>query len=276
MYTKTNNKKLTTMITFIIFLLMIAMVVNIQNAYAESDILGMYTYFEESIEMVNSLEEENYLIMEEAPKPALEDMNIYISTTSFSDVLEAERQKKIEEKERIAQLEAMTVSSTRNVQYNEINVYTDLSVMKTITADQMNEIIDYWGSIRNGNMPFTGKGQIFIDAAKESGLDPVYILAHAAFESGWGTSYYATAHHNYFGIGAFDSNPSNAVNYGNDGMANGIINGAKWIADNYYSAGQTTLHTMRYSPSGTHNYCSSTTWGGNIAHIMSVSYELIQ
>ena len=32
--------------------------------------------------------------------------------------------------------------------------------------------------------------------------------------------------------------------YGNDGMSNGIIEGAKWIADNYYDNGQTSLYTM--------------------------------
>lgn len=266
MYTKViTNKRL--VITIIACILMLAMFVNIQNVYAESDILGISNYFEESIAAVSETEEQEI---------SLEDNAIYMPDLQFSDILEAERQKKIEEAERLAKIEAMTVTSTNNIQYNEISVYTDLSVMTTINADQMNEIIDYWAKLRNGNMPFSGKGQIFIDAAKESGLDPVYILAHAAFESGWGTSYYASVHHNYFGIGAFDRDPSNAINYGNDGMANGIIQGAKWIADNYYSAGQTSLYGMRYSESGTHNYCSSTTWADNIASIMRTSYQVIQ
>lgn len=270
MYTNFNTKKHLTLITIVVLLLITTMFVNIQNVYAESNILGIYTYFEETIEAVTSE------IDAAEQKNSLEDVPMYAPAVQFDAMLEAERQKKIEEQERLAQIEAMTVSSTNNVQYYEINVYTDLSVMTTITADEMNEIIDYWAKLRNGNMPFSGKGQIFIDAAKESGLDPVYILAHAAFESAWGTSYYAANHHNYFGIGAFDSNPNNAINYGNDGMANGIIQGAKWIADNYYSAGQTSLYTMRYSQSGSHNYCSSTTWGDNIASIMRTSYQIIQ
>ena len=194
-----------------------------------------------------------------------------LSTQEF----EAKRQKEIEEQKRLAKIEMMTVTSSRNIQYNEINVYTDLSVMTTINVEQMNEILNYWSDLRGGDMPFVGQGQIFIDAAKESGLDPVYILAHAAIESGWGTSYYAREHHNYFGIGAFDSNPDNAIKYGNDGMSNGIIEGAKWIADNYYDNGQTSLYTMRYN-GGTHEYCTSNAWAYNIARILSTSYSIIQ
>lgn len=282
MYTNNarNNNGLIFM-PIIVLILIIAMFVNIQNAYAESDILGIYNSLEESINIVNSMEEEIIepeVIKDINAEESITQMNTYISPVAMqlSEDLEAKRQEKIEERERLAKLEAMTVTSTQNIYYNEINVHTDLSVMTTINADQMNEILDYWGKIRGGNMPFAGKGQMFIDAAKESGLDPVYILAHAAFESGWGTSYYAKEHHNYFGIGAFDRNPDNAINYGHDGMSNGIIKGAKWIADNYYSVGQTSLYGMRYSKSGTHNYCSSTTWADNIASIMRTSYKVIQ
>lgn len=166
------------------------------------------------------------------------------------------------------------VLSTRNVSYYNINHYTDLSIMNDITVDEINIIIDYWNDRSGGNCPFINNGQIFIDAAKETGLDPIYILAHAGLESGWGTSYYAKNYHNYFGIGAFDEDPDNATNYYNDTMKDGIIKGALWIKENYYENGQTTLYSMRYN-NGYHEYCTSDTWTDLIVSIMRTSYSLI-
>ena len=126
--------------------------------------------------------------------------------------------------------------------------------------------IDAFIKKSNSKSPFTGKA--INKAAKASGLDPRYILAHAALESAWGLSEYGRKHHNYFGIGAFDSNPDNAKNFGNSGMTTGLVEGAKWIRREYYDKGQKTLYQMRYSSNNKHNYCTSTTWVGNIASIM--------
>lgn len=119
---------------------------------------------------------------------------------------------------------------------------------------------------------FWGKGSTFVQAAAQSGLDPMYIVAHAALESGWGTSNIANAKYNFFGIGAVDSNPTNGA-YTFDSVDNGIINGAKWIRAKYYDVGQTSLYTMRHSPSGTHNYCTDSLWPNKIALIMMNSGE---
>ena len=125
--------------------------------------------------------------------------------------------------------------------------------------------IDKFIKNSNSKSPFTGAA--INKAAKASGLDPRYILAHAAVESAWGTSEYGRKDHNYFGIGAFDSNPDNAKNYGNSGMVDGLVNGAVWIRKNYYDKGQKTIYTMRYN-GGKHQYCTSTTWVDTIASIM--------
>lgn len=166
------------------------------------------------------------------------------------------------------------ISSSRNISFNTIDSYTDLSVMNDITTDELNTIIEYWNSIYSGDSPFLGQGQLFIDAALETGLDPVYILAHAAVESAWGTSYYAINYHNYFGIGAFDDNPDNAINYNNRNLREGIINGSKWIKENYYNNGQTNLFSMRYN-NGYNEYCTSTSWIYSISDIIRTSYSLI-
>lgn len=168
-----------------------------------------------------------------------------------------------------------TVTSSRSVSSNSIDVFTDLSVMNTVTADDMNYIIDHWLSYSSGDSPFKNRGQTFIEASKASGLDPIYILAHAALESAWGTSEIARTKHNYFGIGAYDHAPyENSYHMGDD-IHNGIIDGAMWIADNYYNAGQNTLYSMRYNY-GQHEYCTSTTWMYEIASIIEDSYEILQ
>lgn len=215
----------------------------------------------------------------ETEKPTVEIIDVVSDNTSIGIMKQKheENQKIIEDMlvKQQEKIDRQQVKSSRNLSYYDITEYTDLSAMRTITADQMNEIIDYWNSRNSLHSPFTGNGQAFINASKESGLDPVYILAHAAIESAWGTSYYATNYHNYFGIGAFDSNPDNAVNYGNDSMENGLINGATWIANNYYNQGQTSLYTMRYN-NGNHEYCTSTTWVDSITNIIQTSYSLIE
>lgn len=167
------------------------------------------------------------------------------------------------------------VSSYRDISYQYIDSYTDLSIMKDITVNQLNKIIEYWNSVYSGNSPFINQAQIFIEAALETGLDPVYILAHAAVESAWGTSYYATNYHNYFGIGAFDDDPDNAIKYNYTTLKDGIIQGAKWIKENYYNNGQTSLFSMRYN-NGYHEYCTSTTWIYSISDIIRTSYSLIE
>ena len=137
-----------------------------------------------------------------------------------------------------------------------------------LTAGQLNN----WIKATSPGSPFVGQGNVFMEAQKQSGLDARYILAHAAHESAWGRSNIAKRWNNYFGIGAFDSNPNNAKNYSNPGLASGIINGAKWIAKNYYNSSykQKTLYKMRYN-NGVHQYATDPKWHTKIANIMKRS-----
>ena len=138
---------------------------------------------------------------------------------------------------------------------------SDLRSFSPVTAEQMNQ----WIASKRSDSPFVGHGDIFIEASKQSGLDPRYILAHAAVESAWGTSNIAKTKHNYFGIAAFDSNTSAAYTMGSG--LDGIIAGAKWIAEHYYNRGQRSVYRMRYN-GGTHQYCTSDSWVNSIALIM--------
>lgn len=112
-----------------------------------------------------------------------------------------------------------------------------------------------------------GMGATFLKAGQETGLDPRYLIAHAAEESAWGTSKIARDKGNFFGIGAFDDSPySSAFEFKNGGGSaaeNGIMGGAKWIAEKYYGKGRTTLDAMHKA-----GYATNSDWASNIASIM--------
>lgn len=77
-----------------------------------------------------------------------------------------------------------------------------------LTTDQLEGAIK---AVRPGN-GFAGV-QMFIDAETKYGINALFIVAHAAVESAWGTSYYARTRHNLFGFDAYDSDPSQASGY---------------------------------------------------------------
>ena len=138
----------------------------------------------------------------------------------------------------------------------------------TLTAGQLNEWIN--ANAPEGSLMYN-QGEAFMEAGKVSGLDPRYLVAHAAHESAWGTSNIVKDKNNFYGIGAFDATPYSSA-YGYDGVKAGIIEGSKFIAKDYYSQGQTTLSSMHRDPSGKgHNYATDPGWADKIANIMSGS-----
>lgn len=275
MYTiKRQNKSIILLLLIINFILLGTLAYSTPIKAEYQDIGTKENYYEPTGEIM-SREEMIGSEMDTIEYEVIEGETIVVSRLK-AERLEQLKQEAIErkrEEERQAAIMAMkTVESSRAVSASSINIHTDLSVMNTINADDINKIIDYWDSKSSGTIPFKGQGQVFIDASKESGLDPIYILSHASLESGWGAK---NMSHNYFGIGAFDSNPNNGHNYGNSSLRDGIINGAIWISKNYYNNGQTTLYSMRYND-GKHEYCTSESWAPDISSIMRLSYSLIE
>lgn len=153
--------------------------------------------------------------------------------------------------------------SISNLLANGFSTHSDLGDNIVLTAADMDKIIDQWAQITNTE--FEGRGATFVAAAQQTGLNPIYLLAHAALESGWGNSELATGRHNYYGINAVDSNPNAAYAMGDD-IDEGIIAGANWIKQNYYDCGCTTLTSMKDS-----GYASSDEWESNIATIVNTS-----
>ena len=166
--------------------------------------------------------------------------------------------------------------------YNGLGTYTketasidkirsrNLGMYSTVTAEQLNAWINPKVDINEKSSGvksiMRNTGEYFIKAANQSGLDPRYLVAHAGVETGWGTSRICRTKYNFFGISAFDTSPYTSAKKWN-GVEMGIINGAIWIATNYYQKGQTTLYTMRHN-NGKHQYATDPFWDKTIAQTM--------
>lgn len=174
--------------------------------------------------------------------------------------------KQMQEQKKLVEDNITTVSYLKNTGFS---IESDLSSNGlTLTSADMNKIIDYWIFHMHAQSVFKGKGDAFIRASKETGLNPIYILAHAAAESGFG-AYGLGDKHNYFGINCVDSNPSAGYRMG-DSVDEGIISGAKWIKRNYYDNGYTTLGAMKRA-----NYATDPNWPHNINRIMNESLKAL-
>lgn len=168
------------------------------------------------------------------------------------------------------QAEAQAIENKKVSSRYSVDRYSDLSNDHSyITVEDMNAIIEHF----DPSSPFVGHGDIFIEASEASGLDPIYILAHAAWESAWGTSYLAVTKGNYFGINAIDANPGAAHHMGST-MYEGVVNGAIWISNNYYANGQTSLDSMIYGPKMYATAADS--WINGVNGIMSESYSYLR
>jgi beta-N-acetylglucosaminidase len=162
---------------------------------------------------------------------------------------------------------AATISHIKTTGYS---VNSDLSNTNLrITTHDMNKIINYWINHMGVSSQFKNRGYAFIKASKASGLNPIYILAHAAVESGWGSSYMAVNRHNYFGINCVDYNPDLGYTMGDD-VEEGIVNGAVWISNNFYKNGYTTLQSMKDG-----NYATDPQWAYKISSIMDNSIKAL-
>ncbi len=158
-----------------------------------------------------------------------------------------------------------------------------------VSADDLNSYIATHGA--DGML--AGHGQDFIDAAREYGTNEVYLLSHAILESGWGKSQLArgtevdgVTYYNFFGIGAYDSDPlgggsRSAGKYGWDTTRGAITGAAKWIRDNYHENQyhQNTLYKMRwnYEQAASESavwkqYATGSSWATGIASVMDRCY----
>ena len=183
-----------------------------------------------------------------------------------------------------------------------------------LTAKQLDDYIadacTYWEGQYGWKSTFRGMGQAFINAAKAAGLNEAYLLAHAKIESAWGCSNFAhgwtpdadgqyevkgkvfkyykgTTYYNFFGIGAYDNNPSTgahimSIKEGWTTPEKTIIGSAQWLSDNYVHRRykQNTPYLQRFDCAGSeaeddawHEYCTGLTEFQYIAYAMYWMYH---
>ena len=143
----------------------------------------------------------------------------------------------------------IALSKEEDAKYNSTNFANkNLSKFPIFTVDEMN---DWIAQRAPENSSFIGKGKEFLDASKETELDPRYLVAHAALESAWGTSSISKDKNNYYGIAAYNHDPYNSAKTFPNAKS-GILEGAKWIKTNYIDQDQNTLNKMIY---GKKSYC---------------------
>ena len=159
-----------------------------------------------------------------------------------------------------------------------------------VTAKQLDAFINTYGS--DGTL--AGHGQDFIDAAKKYNINEVYLLSHAILETGWGKSKLArgtvidgVTYYNFFGIGAYDSDPEGgggrtAGQYGWDSPRAAILGSAKWISSNYHNNAynQNTLYKMKWNYNQAarestvwHQYATGIIWPSSCAKVMARCYS---
>lgn len=233
--------------------------------------------------LVFTNEEHSTMFMNNTTLPKVETQEEKFQRIQEEAREEAERQEAIRREAELQEQIKKTVypqDTTQVISSGSISQYTNLAVYREITADDMNRVIDYWNYKCNGT-PFSGQGQLFINAAKETGLDPIYLFAHAAVESGFGKSALAVNKGNYFGIAAYNSSPYQSAYVMGDTLNDGIMNGATWIKREYYDNGQQSLYDMIYKYPG-HVYAQyddgspNTKWMGDILNIMHVSESIVE
>lgn len=166
---------------------------------------------------------------------------------------------------------------------NFLDSYGKYQFMKLSYIDS-NVSADTINSILKGKGILEGKGQVFLDAAKANNINVAYLISQALLETGNGQSVLANGGerdgsgnyifgvpvYNFFGIGAFDSNPDyygTKMAYDNKWLTpdDAIKGGAQWIASSYINNTQTkqdTLYKMRWNPSnpGEHQYATDIAW----------------
>lgn len=144
-------------------------------------------------------------------------------------------------------------------------IHQNLGFFSPVSVQEIDAWIDRMTRTKINSL-MKGMGKVFVEMGNATGLDPRYLVAHAGWESAWGTSPIVRKKYNFFGIAAYDSSPM-ASAYQYDGAVMGIKVGSAWIRQKYYDERKkTTLFLMSQSPNA---YATDPNWRNGIASIMA-------
>lgn len=212
--------------------------------------------------------ENKYYVIEQP----LNDFNKSINTTVdeyVKETIEYKEELNRREKERISKTAEKV--SDENPYEGYITKYMDLENRMDITQEDLEKVINHYTE-EYPDSELKGQARAYIRASKETGLDPVFLLALSGHESGWYVSELHANRNNPYSIGMWDEDPYRGYYLG-DTFSEGIVNGAEWIRENYYDEGECCLYEMIY---GDRQYASTEDeWIDNIVEIMDDSYKLI-
>ncbi|TDT52020.1 Ig-like domain-containing protein [Fonticella tunisiensis] len=171
--------------------------------------------------------------------------------------------------------------------------FLKLNFVYGITAQDLDNLIASVPYTNGRKNILMGKGEVFLRAAQENDINPVYLVSHALLETGNGTSDLAygilvsqigkepdtviqvepKVVYNVFGVNAKDSDPIRlgaeyAYQNGWFTIDDAILGGAKFIASSYINNPiykQDTLYKMRWNPDfpAQHQYASDVRWAYN-------------
>ncbi|TDL93386.1 hypothetical protein ERX27_10685 [Macrococcus brunensis] len=188
-------------------------------------------------------------------------------------------------------LAAMTTDTIKNggvQQYQFLN----LNKSQGIAATTLNKLLVNKGILAN-------QGAAFAEASKLYNINEIYLISHALWETGNGTSQlsngmgyntstgqattYGTKYYNMYGTRAVDNNALNsgiqyAYQQGWNTPAKAIIGGAQYVAQNYFGNKQFTLYEMRWNPANpaTHQYATDIKWASKNAMRIADFYRRIE
>jgi beta-N-acetylglucosaminidase len=155
------------------------------------------------------------------------------------------------------------ISTRRTPLPAEFTIDTDLTQPVPVIAEDFDLYFE-----RRQMKEMYGTGRAFVAAQNKYGINAVYIMAHAAWESGWGKSKIARKKKNLFGYGAFDASPMNSA-WTFDSYADSVdvvmyyVKRDYLLPDGRYWGGAPTLEGMNKK------YATDESWKFGIVSIMN-------
>lgn len=116
-----------------------------------------------------------------------------------------------------------------------------------------------------------GLGNKFVEAENKYKVNALYLISHAALESGWGTNKLARLKNNLFGFQAYDDSPvTSASNFSSKGEC--ILYVAEYISKYYLSENGTHYNGVTLKGMNV-KYASDTKWADKIVDVMESAQE---
>jgi beta-N-acetylglucosaminidase len=198
-----------------------------------------------------------------APKIVQHETSNYIEEV---DLLDKEKKARLAiqraEQERQYQIEIQKQHFKQFIDMvNVTNVETlDLTTPSYLTPTQANEVLKGTG--------LDGLGEAFVNAEHNHGVNAYYLMAHAAVESSWGTSYLFHAKNNLFGFTAYDASPgASATSFASKADCIDFV--AKYVKEHYLTKGGQYYHGPTLQGMNV-KYASADDWANVIADVFDM------